>query len=122
MEFLDTAHKLKIFTIQQCVNFPKRYTFYITTEIAQTANEILTNVKCGNSVYPTNPHEVQVRRDYFMKAYALAQALISQLNAACEIFPISGKAMVQWMGLIHSELNLLKGLMDADKKRYKNLT
>lgn len=121
MEFLDNAHKLKIYTIQQCVNFPKRYTFYVSTDIAQTANDILTNVKCGNSIFPSNSHEVQIRRDYFMRAYALTQALISQINTACELFTIPAKNMIQWMGLIQSELKLIKGVMETDKKRYKNL-
>lgn len=47
MEFLDNAHKLYIYTIQQCVNFPKRYTFYVSTEIAKTAGEILVSLKTG---------------------------------------------------------------------------
>lgn len=121
VEFLDNAHKLKIYSIQQCVNFPKRYTFFVSTEIANTANAILTDVKCGNSIYPTNEHEVQKRRDYFLEAYASAQALISQINSASEIFSIPGKVMIQWMELINNQLKYTKGIMDADKKRYKKL-
>lgn len=121
MEFLDNAHKLYIYTVQQCVNFPKRYTFYVSTEIAKTAGDILVSLKSGNSIYPRNAHEVQVRRDWFMKAYTQIQSLISLINAAHEMFGISGKTMQRWMEMISIETNLIKGVLEADKKRFKHL-
>lgn len=121
MEFLDNAHKLYIYTVQQCVNFPKRYTFYVSTEIAKTAGDILVSLKSGNSIYPRNAHEVQVRRDWFMKAYTQIQSLISLINAAHEMFGISGKTMHRWMEMISIETNLIKGVLEADKKRFKHL-
>lgn len=122
MEFLDNAHKLYIYTVQQCVNFPKRYTFYVSTEIAKTAGDILVSLKSGNSIYPRNAHEVQVRRDWFMKAYTQIQSLISLINAAHEMFGVSGKTMQRWMEMISVETNLIKGVLEADKKRFKHLT
>ena len=35
LQFLDTARELGIFTLRNCVKFPKRYTFFITTEIVR---------------------------------------------------------------------------------------
>ena len=122
MEFLDNAYKLYIYTVQQCVNFPKRYTFYVSTEIAAVAGDILVSLKSGNSIYPRNAHEVQVRRDWFMKAYTQIQSLISLINAAHEMFGISGKTMQKWMEMISIEANLIKGVLETDKKRFKNLT
>lgn len=122
MEFLDNAHKLYIYTIQQCVNFPKRYTFYVSTDIAKTAGEILVSLKSGNSIYPRNAHEVQIRRDRFIEAYTQIQSLISLINAAHEMFGISGKVMQKWMEMISVETNLIRGVLEADKKRFKHLT
>lgn len=121
MQFIDTAYKLYIFSVQQCVKFPKRYTFYVSQEISHTASEIHRKVKCANSVFPSNAHEVQKRRDYFIEAYADAQSLISQINAATELFQISGGVLTQWMELVYSELTLIKGVMKKDKTRYKHL-
>lgn len=121
MQFIDTAYKLYIFSVQQCVKFPKRYTFYVSQEISHTASEIHRKVKCANSVFPSNVHEVQKRRDYFIEAYADAQSLISQINAATELFQISGSVLTQWMELVYSELTLIKGIMKKDKTRYKHL-
>ena len=78
-------------------------------------------VKCANSIFPTNAHEVQIRRDYFLRAYAETQALISLINAAKELFDISGATLTTWMETIQLELNLLRGIMKNDKSRYKNL-
>lgn len=121
MQFVDTASKLHIYTVKQCVKFPKRYTFYVSQNISDTASEILKCVKSANSIYPTNAHEVQVRRDYFLRAYAETQSLVSLINDAKEMFDISGTAMTGWMELIQAELNLLKGILKTDKQRYKKI-
>ena len=121
MQFLDTASQLHIYTIQQCAKFPKRYTFFVSMGIAQSAERILKLVKAGNSYYPTNAKEVQDRRDCFLSAYAETQCLISLINDAKETFPISGSALTGWMELIQSEIGLIKGVLKADKQRFKNL-
>jgi len=62
-----------------------------------------------------------VRRDYFLRAYAETQSLVSLINDAKEMFDISGSAMTGWMELIQAELNLLKGILKTDKQRYKKI-
>ncbi len=119
MQFVDTAMKLQIHTIKQCVKFPKKYTFYISQDIANIANSICDHSKEANSINPTNLHEVQMRRDHLINAYTKTQALISKINNAQEFFPISGGVMTEWMELIDTELKTLRGVMKADKQRYK---
>ena len=119
MEFLDNAYKLRIYTVKQCISLPKRYTFYGLQSIGDLSFEILSAVKAANSIYPTNAHEFQIRRDYFLKAYGETQALISQLNALQEIFSIPSKSIMQWMELIQTELRVLKGIMKSDKRTFK---
>lgn len=70
MEFVHTARELQIYTIKKCVGFPKRYTFYVSQPIANSATRIHQYTKMANSIYPTNPHEVQMRRDYLLKTNA----------------------------------------------------
>ena len=60
-----------------------------------------------------------MRRDCFLRAYAKVQALISKINDAQELFPISSGAITEWMRLIQEELNLLRGVMKSDRQRYK---
>lgn len=121
MQFLATARALQLFTIRRCVAFPKRFTFYISQPIAAIGTRIYEDVKRGNSIYPTNQHEAQIRRDYFIHALAELQNMISQLEVASELFGIDSSVMKEWMGLVDSEIKLLKALQKSDKARYKEL-
>ena len=122
VEFINNARKLEVFTIQKCVNIiPKRYTFYIGNHLADSAHEIYSNVVKGNSVYPTNRHEVQIRKDYFIKAMVEARSLVSQIDIAYEMLHFDIKIMKDWVKLISDEINLLKGVIKKDQSRYKNI-
>ncbi len=119
VQFLDTAILLQIHTIKQCAKFPRKYTFYVTQDIAKLANSICDHAKEANSIYPTNLHEVQMRRDHLLNAYTQVQALSTKINNAQEFFPISGGVVTEWMDLIDTELKVLQGIMKSDKRRYK---
>ena len=121
LEFLATARKLQVYSIQKCVNFPKRYTFYVSQPIAHAATKIYEDVKRGNSVYPLNQHEAQLRRDYFLSAYAELQSLISQLEVAQELFSIEMETMKYWMAMVDSEIRLVRAMLKNDRARYKEL-
>ena len=119
MEFLANARKLQIYTIQKCVNFPKRYTFYVSQPIANAAVRVYEDVKKGNSIYPLNQHEVQMRRDCFLKAYAELQSMVSQIEAAQELFGIEPETMKYWMEIVDTEIKLVRAVLKNDRARYK---
>ena len=121
MEFVHTARQLQIHTIQKCVGFPKRYTFYVSQPIANCATRIHEYVKCANSIYPTNQHEVQMRRDYMLRANAELNSLVSQIEVANELFGIEADKLKYWMDIVEQEIRLVKGAMKKDKERYKDL-
>ena len=122
LEFLNTARKLQIYTVQKCVSvIPKRYTFYLGTGLAESAASIYKDLKRGNSVYPVNQHEVQVRRDYFMRAYAELQSLVSQLEVAYEIINFDENVLHEFGSLISTEMKLVKAIIKTDRERFKNL-
>lgn len=121
MEFLAAARKLEIYTIQKCVNMPKRYTFYVSQPIANAATRIYEDVKRGNSIYPLNQHEVQMRRDYFLNAYAELQSMVSQLEVAQELFGIEMETMKYWMEMVDTEMRLVRAVLKNDRARYKDL-
>jgi hypothetical protein len=121
VQFLHTARELQIYTVQKCVGFPKRYTFYVSQPLAAVATRIYEDVKRGNSIYPANQHEVQLRRDYFLQALAELQNLISQVEVAYELFRFDANIMEHWMELVDTEMKLVKALLKSDKSRYKDL-
>ena len=121
MEFIHTARQLQIHSIQKCVNFPKRYTFYVSQPIANAATRIHEFVKMANSIYPLNRHEAQLRRDYLLRANAELHSLVSQIEVANELFGMEADAMKFWMEIIEKEIRLVKGTMKKDRERYKDL-
>ena len=122
LEFLRTARNLQIYTVQKCVNtIPKRYTFYVGTGLAESAASIYQNAKRGNSIYPLNQHEVQIRRDYFLRAYAELQSLVSQIEVAYELLHFDEKVLHEWAALINSEMKLIRAVIKKDRQRYKDL-
>lgn len=121
MEFIYTARQLQMYTIQRCVNFPKRYTFYVGQPIAESSTRIHQYVKCANSVYPLNQHEAQIRRDYLLKANAELNSMISQIEVAAELFGIEPDSMKYWMEIVEKEIRLVKAVLKKDRERYKNL-
>ena len=122
LQFLATARKLQIYTIQKCVNtIPKRYTFFVAQNLSDSATAVYANCKRGNSIYPLNQHEVQMRRDYFLKAYAELQNLVSQIEVAYELLHFEEKVLHEWAGLINEELKLIQAVLKKDRERYKNI-
>jgi hypothetical protein len=123
VQFIDTARALEVLTLKNCLKFPKRYTFFITTEIVRLSQSVYNNVKSANSIYPTNQIEAQMRRDYFTKANCDLQALISQLGIAKEIITTEMKATIwiEWMNLIEEEAKLISAVKKNDKERFKSL-
>lgn len=121
MEFIYTARQLQIYTIQKCVSFPKRYTFYVGQPIAACATRIHEDVKRANSIYPLNQHEAQLRRDYLLRANAELNSLVSQIEVASELFGVEPDKLKFWMEIVEKEIRLVKGTMKKDRARYKNL-
>lgn len=121
MEFIHNARQLQIYTIQKCVGFPKRYTFYISQPLSNCATRIHEYVKCANSIYPLNQHEAQMRRDYLLRANAELNSLVSQIEVANELFGIEANKMKFWMDIVEKEIRLVKGTLKKDRERYRDL-
>ena len=121
MEFIRNARELQIFTIRKCKKFPTRFSFYVSIPLANASMRVYEYVKRGNSINPANQHEVQMRRDCFLKANAELYSIISQIEVAEELFGLNKDMMREWTSLVDREIALVKGAMDSDKRRYKNL-
>jgi len=121
MQFLNTARELESKTRHRCVNGPKRYTFYGLKELWETSRRIHAGVKEGNSVFPTNQHEAQIRRDYFIKAHSACQDYISQIELFLEDGILTPEIVEELIGLVDTEITLVKAVMKSDKARYKDL-
>ena len=120
MEFVNTARELYVLTMKRCANFPKRYMFFITTKIVDSADKVYTCVSAANSISrPLNEHEWQMRRDYFITANAELDNIIIRLNETP--FPIAAKHMEEWMSMIDKEKRLIAGVQKKDLQNLAKL-
>lgn len=127
MQFVETARQLAVYTRKYCLKMPKRYTFFGVQELCRLADAVYNEVKMANSIYPTNAHEAQLRRDHLTEANTTLQALVGQLGIMTELLKQSppkwlNHALEEWSTLILDEARLISGVKKSDKERYKHLT
>ena len=116
--FLYNARQLQIYSIKKCLSFPKRYTFFVSQPLANVATRIHQYAKIGNSINPTNRHEAQMRIDYFLKAKAETNNMVSQIELTAELFDFDKK---EWMRLVYNQIKLLEGIIKYERTRYRKL-
>lgn len=123
MEFLKNARDIEEMFIDLRIHKPKRYSFYFDKLLDMSMN-LLTEVKSGNSLYPQNLEEAQIRINHFKAGICLCQALVSQLEIIQHKLKdegVSGGDMVILSGKLTDEIRLLKGMCNGDRKRYRDL-
>ena len=124
MEFLKNARDIEEIFIDLRINKPKRYTFFFD-KLLEYSFDLLSEVKTANSIYPENKSEVEMRQRYFKKALASCQVLVSQVEVIHHKLKNDGiqiGLVEQLAEKIDYEIKLIKGIIDKDKKRYKNIT
>lgn len=133
-QVVDTGQEIYTAAVNLALKMPKRYTYLVLKDFVELAGKVADYTKAGNSVFPTNQHEAQIRRDYFIHAHASLQSLISRTNRFLEI-PESlqsvdedGKVRRVTIGELNSllhllleEANVLRGAMEKDKERFRKL-
>lgn len=123
MEFLKVARDIEVTLIDMRMNKPKRYIFFMD-RLFKLSSNILSEVKIANSIYPENKSEVELRRWHLKEGIGLCQALVSQIEViACKFKDdgISIGQVQQLSEMLTTEIRLIKGVIESDKKRYKKL-
>lgn len=123
MQFLDTARNINVAVRKLVSRLPKRYTFLGGTELVRLAADVHHNLKGANSVYPTNQHEFQIRRDYLIHANASLQMLLDELDILYNYYADDSlqKCISTIVGMLKLEATLIRGLKATDKNDLKIL-
>lgn len=132
VQYVETARQLQIYTISNCVKFPKRYTYLVVNKIASLAEDIDTHVRLAEAILPTNEHEFQTRRDILNTAFGLLNSLDDKLQLMYDIvkknpnwsteFKWLSNAMLEWGRLIQKEKTLIVGVKKADRRRFSRFS
>lgn len=123
MEFLKNARDIEEIFIDLRINKPKRYTFFFD-KLLDVAFNLLSEVKAGNSIYPTEKEEAKIRQRHFKEAISQCQVLVSQIEVVHHKLQNDGISIGQIKQLatmLEKEIKLLKGIIKKDKERYSSL-
>ena len=132
---VDTAIRLYKKVLAVCLKMPRRYTYLLLQDVINLAGEVMDNAKKANSVFPTNPHEAQIRRDYWIYARASLQALSTRIDRFLEVPStlnyhderadrtkgVTVNELGEIADLISAEMGLITDALKSDKNRFKNL-
>ena len=121
MEFLNNAMEIEIFTRRKCKRFPKTERFTTSARLIGLAAEAAGHLSRGNDIYPATQRDAMKRRDHFMDAKGAYADMIREIEVCCRVGGINMDVLPEWMAMVDKEITLIRGIMDADRKRYKNL-
>ena len=120
IQYVENARQLQVFTIKNCVKFPKRYTYIVVQKIANLGEDIDTHVRVAESMMPTNLHEAQLKRDELTYTFGLLNSLDDKFQLVYDIvsdnpnfkmeFKWLPNAMLEWGRLIQKERDLITGV------------
>jgi hypothetical protein len=96
----------------------EEYPAWLITEFRQNIMRILRNlmmnITAGNSIYPVNPEELQVRRQYQTAAIINCQQLIQELQFCADVLPVELGKFLPYADRIDFEIKLLRGWRKAN--------
>ena len=123
IEFLKTARDIEEKFIKIEINKPKRYGRFLS-KLVDYSMDLLSEIKAGNSIYPSTKLDADTRQAHFKEGVGLCQVLISQVEVVHDLFGndgISTGEVHEIAEMIDKEIRLIKGVISTDKERYKNL-
>ena len=121
VEFLNTAHELEKYTIENTKQIPKSYTFTLKIPLCEAARKINQNIVYANSIYPMRDKAdfeslKTARRRFQRTAMIEIQNFLEMLRLASEILAIKG--LEEWIGYALKEEAILKAWIKSDAERY----
>ncbi len=128
MEYVDIARKFEARMLKVCIKAPKRLTFLLCQELMRLSSQLHNEVRSANNIQPTNAHEAQMRRDHLIEANNALHNIVPKLGLLYEALmedPNGSKwcdsAVQELSAMLLKEKELIQGVKQADKSRYKNL-
>lgn len=112
-------------TVKVCANeknFPKKYRWILTKEMIVESLKIVTNIRKANNLDLRHPELRADRYRYQMEANGSCEALLTLIEVAWGILPLSEQKVEYWTGLVVDVEEALAAWLDSDKRRVKELS
>ncbi len=77
--------------------------------ILRILHNLMMNITAGNTIYPTTPEEVSLRRQYQTGAIINCEQLLQEMQYCADILPVKLDKFLPFVDAIEFEIKLLKG-------------
>lgn len=116
MEYVKVGMDLVKYTTQKCLKLPKRLTFFISTDLVKTAQDIYKDVIYIKTLYSTTSEHETKRKELVESVVAKLEYLASMLNIlfAYAETTFTENQWSKWTELIEREIALLKGIKNKN--------
>lgn len=126
VEYLETARQISKRTAQMVANGPHKYLSTYGDHLMRCSLQLFTHADIANSIYVTRESDFEQRRKHLLEARGMCFSIESTAKLYTDLVTAAGTVardkaygrLVDIARLCHKERGLIKGVMDADKKRY----
>lgn len=121
---ITKALELAAYTVKICSNeknFPKKYRWVITKDIVNEALHIVTSIRKANNLDLRHASLRDKRLEYQMEANGSCEALLTLIEVAWDVMPLSDDRVEFWTGLVIAVEEALAVWRESDKKRIADM-
>jgi hypothetical protein len=90
--------------------------------IRQLLRNMMWNITAGNTIYPVNGTELQLRRQYQTAAIINCEQLLQEFLYCEDILPVKASKFIPYVEQIQFEVKLLKGWKKSSNKLEEQIT
>ena len=84
--------------------------------IRKLLRNTMLNITGGNTIYPTNAEEIQIRRNYQNAAIINCEQLLQEILYCEDVMPVKISKFLPYIERIEFEIQLLKGWRKSNSK------
>jgi hypothetical protein len=123
----DDRKKLEeILSKYQIIDILERYPQWFIDDCRKTITDylrdLIRNIVCANSIYPTSVEEYHERRRYQNRAINCCFSLLQEFQFIISLIPCDIEKYMPFVGMMSEEIKLLKGWRKSDNKILRNIT
>ena len=122
LEFYTTARKMRGALTRWAMNhknIPKHFRSVLVIPLLCICDDLMNNITAANSVYPTNEHEMQIRRDHQNAALGNCEQIWQQLQHIDDVMfeanALDLNKLAPMLEMIVRESGLIKSWRKANK-------
>jgi hypothetical protein len=90
--------------------------------IMRILRNLIMNITAGNTVYPVNQAELDLRRHYQTQAIINCEQLLQEMHYCEDVLPVAVAKFIPYVEAVDFEVKLLKGWRKANSRINTKLT